>query len=136
MGFIDYKVKKTFGKIFKGVAKSLDCNVSDVKIGIVYKDGECLYEAYKGNEFIKNVKIDDYLGMFDSGSHVISATIGQAGGRYAKEIGTKLEKDVSPNDVSIILKDNPDEIPFAVLMAFGEKQRMINIKEEFTQDPT
>lgn len=134
MGWLDGKVKRTFEKIFKGVAKSLDCNVQDVKIGIVYKDGECLYEAYKNNEFVKNVKIDDYLGMFDSGSHVISATIGQAGGRYAKEISTKMEKEVSPNDVSIILKDNPKEIPHAVLMAFGEKQRMINIKEEFTQD--
>ena len=72
--------------------------------------------------------------MFDSGSHVISATIGQAGGRYSKELTETLGKEVKPSDITIILKDNPDEIPYAVLMAFGEKQRMIDIKTEFTQD--
>lgn len=141
MGFVDYKVKKTFGKIFKGVAKQLNAEISDIKIGIVFKDAECLFEAYNDKEKdesgackVHPIKFDDYLGIMDSGSHVISATIGQAGGRYAKEISAKLAKDVAVSDITIILKDNPNEIPHAVLMAFGQKQRMIDIKKEFTQD--
>ena len=134
MGFIDYKIKKTFGKIFNGVAKELGAEVKDVKIGIVYKDGQCFYEAYRGNEKEKDIKLDDYLNILDSGTHMIDATIGQAGTRYAKELTEKLEKEVVPNDISIILKDNPDKIPLAALMAFGTRQRMIDIKTEFTQD--
>ncbi len=133
MGFIDNKVKKTFEKIFKGVAKEINCDVSEVKIGIVYKDGQIVYEAYRGNEKEKDIKLSDYLNMFDSAPHVIEATIGQASGRYASEVATKLNKEVHPNDVSIIFKDVPGEIPRAVLMAFGQKQREIDVKTEFSQ---
>lgn len=131
MGFIDWKVKKTFEKIFKGIAKDLECNPSDVKIGIVYKDGVCVYEAYKGNEKVKDVQLSDYLNMFDSGTHVIDATIGQAGNRYASELSKKLNKEITSNEVEILLKENPGAIPHAVLMCGGAKQRMIDIKTEF-----
>lgn len=140
MGFIDYKVKKTFEKIFKGVAKDLGCEVSDLKIGIVFKDDHCVYEAYNEKEKdgdgafkVHVINLDKYLGILDSGVHVISATIGQASHRFAKEISEKHQKDVKPTEVSVLLKPNSGELPLAALMAFGKRERMIDIKTEFSQ---
>lgn len=140
MGFLDYKVKKTFEKIFKGVAKDLGCEVSDLKIGIVFKGEECVYEAYNEKEKdsdgackIHVIDLNKYLGILDSGVHVISATIGQASYRFAREVSEKHQKEVKPNEVSVLLKPKEGELPLAALMAFGKAERMIDIKTEFSQ---
>lgn len=140
MGFIDYKVKKTFEKIFKGVAKDLGCEVSDLKIGIVFKDDQCFYEAYNEKEkdadgayVIHQIDLDNYLGLLDPGHHIITATIGQSSHRFAKEVSEKHQRQVLPTEVSVLLKPKDGELPLAALMAFGTRQRMIDIKTEFSQ---
>lgn len=133
MGMISFIAKKTFGKIFKGMANDLNTDVENVKLGICYPSGKTCYEAYLGNEKQKEVALDDYFTGVDlsGGTSAIEATIGSAGPRFAKELSESLQKEVVVSDVSIIMKHKEGDFPFAVLMAFGQKQRMIDIEKEF-----
>lgn len=135
MGMISYIAKKTFSKIFTRMAEDLKIPVDSVKLGICYEGGRTIYEAYSGNVKIKDVQLDDYFPGVDlsGGTAAIEATIGSAGPRFAKELSETLKKDVVVGDVSIIMKHQDKSFPLAVLMANGQKQRMIDIEKEFLQ---
>lgn len=135
MGMISYIAKKTFSKIFTRMAEDLNIPVDSVKLGICYDGGRTIYEAYSGNTKVKDVQLDDYFPGVDlsGGTAAIEATIGSAGPRFAKEMSETLKKDVAVGDVSIVMKHKDKDFPMAVLMAFGQKQRMINIEQEFLQ---
>lgn len=132
---ISYIAKKTFKKIFTKMAEDLNASIDSVQLGICYNGGTTTYEAYKNFEKEKDVRLDDYFTGLDlsGGTTAIEATIGNAGPRFAKELTEKLQKEVLVSDVSIIMKHNSDKLPIAVLMAFGKKQRMIDIESEFLQ---
>ena len=98
------------------------------------------YEAYKksGHSFekVKEIELDDYCGAImdlSGGSAAIDATIAQSGPRFARELSEKLGKEITTNDVSILMKYAKDALPQAVLMTGTEKHRSINIEQEFLQ---
>lgn len=128
MGIVKSIAKRSFGKIFKNLSADLDCPISDVKIGITFKDGVHAFGAYKGRDFVKGIKLDDYVGSvvdFSGGTSVVETTIAQSGPRYAKEC------EASIDDIEIIMQNNDNSLPDAVLLCMNKKIRRIDIEKEF-----
>ncbi len=132
-------VKKNFNKLFEAIALDLESPITSVTAQICYKDGGYFFEAYRSYADYqagikaKDFEIADYFKFIKAAmfTTVIDMTIGQAGGRYAKEVAELLKKEVTKNDISIILKNKENDFPIAAIMAFGEKQRKIDIEKEF-----
>jgi len=132
-------VKKNFNKLFEAISNDLQSPITSVTAQICFKDGGYFFEAYKSYEDYKagikakDFEIADYFNFIKTAmfTTVLDMTIGQAGGTYAKEVEETLKKEVSRNDISVILKNKENDFPIAALIAFGERQRKIDIEQEF-----
>ena len=120
--------KNTFKKVFVNLAKELSCKEENIQLGIAYVGGKHQFEAYKDMRKEKNITLDKYVGYaidFTGGTHVIEATIAQAGTNFAKTLECPVD------DIKIVMAYNKDGMPKAVLMRGQEKIRMIDIEKEF-----
>ncbi len=123
-----YLTKRTFGRIFKNLAKELNVEVSKVFIGIKYRGGAHYYMAYLDFVEVKEIKLDSYTGAvvdWSGATALVEATIVQAGAAYARELEAPID------DLCIVLRHREDEIPAAVLLNNMKKVRDINIEDEF-----
>lgn len=131
MSHVQYLAKKTFGKIFQNLAKELGEKVENIQIGIVYENGQPVYEAYRNFKKEKNIDLGDYVGTvvdWSGGTSMIGATIAQAGILY------KEHYKCAPEDLNIIMKyPKENDFPEAVLLLKGKKEKEINIATEFFQ---
>lgn len=130
---VAHLAKNAFKKIFKNIASEFEVPVENVQLGIYYTEG-CKFEAYKNFEKVKDITLDAYIGRaidFTGGTAAIEMTIAEAGPRFVKELSEKLKREVALGSVNIIMKYNDDKLPVAVLLCDGEKQRVINIENEF-----
>lgn len=125
MSHVKFLARTTFNKIFKGVSEDLKEDISKVRIGIIFPEGKAKFEAYRNTEKVKDIKPDDYLGMFDVGIHAIDQTICNAGVIYCKELNCSFD------DINIIMQYNKGELPVAVLLKQNKKERNIDIEKEF-----
>ncbi|HRG36901.1 MAG TPA: hypothetical protein PK289_00055 [Bacteroidia bacterium] len=123
-GHIKFLVKRAFNTIFENLAKDLKEDVSKIQLGICFKGGGHMYEAYVNFSKVKDINLDEYFGaMMDlsGGAAAIDQTICQAGPVYAKEF------DCPVDDISIVFQWREKELPKAVILKAGAKARALDI---------
>lgn len=122
-------VRGAFNTIFENLAKDLNEDVLKIQLGICFKSGGHVYEAFSNFSKVKDINIDEYFGVMmdlSGGGAAIDQTICQAGPVYAKEF------DCPIDDISIIFQwKSKDSLPKAVILKAGAKARALDIEQEF-----
>lgn len=126
---------RTFEKIFINLAKSDLCKivnneVAKIQIGILYTSSVAHFLCYKEFKDATEIDIADYLSFVEAAiaESAIHSTIGQAGTRYAKELGCDLAS------IKIIMQHREKQLPRAVLLKDDVKVRDIDILTEFLKN--
>ena len=130
MSALTHIAGNTFRKVFINLAKEMEVAVEQVQLGIYYKNGNHVYEAYKDFKKEKDIDLGDYVGTiidFSGGTEIINMTIAQAGVKYASGLGC------DASSINIIMRYKKDSLPEAVLLKDGAKVRDIDIDNEFLQ---
>lgn len=128
-GHIKFLVKRAFNTVFENLAKDLNEDVLKIQLGICFKGGSHVYEAFSNFSKVKDINLDEYFGVMmdlSGGASAIDQTICQAGPVYAKEF------DCPVDDISIIFQwKDKDSLPKAVILKAGAKARALDIEQEF-----
>lgn len=130
MSHVQFLARKTFGKIFKNLAKEMNEEVQNIQIGICYKNSQQVYEAYRNFNKEKDINLANYVGTivdWSGGTAMIDATVAQAGIMYQNKF------KCNPEDLNLIMKYKEGSFPEAVLLLKGKKEKEINIETEFFQ---
>lgn len=129
MGFVAHIAKNTFNKVFVNLSKELGVEPGNVQIGIYYDEaGNQKFCGYKNMVKDRDIDLEDYTGGvfdFSGGTEVIKSTICSAGAGYAAEY------KVPVSEIKIIMAYREKQLPLAVLMNGGKKERVIDIEQEF-----
>ena len=129
MSFVSHIAKNTFNKVFVNLSKELGVEPGNVQLGIYYDAaGNQKFCGYKNMVLEKDIDFDDYCGSifdFSGGTEVIKSTVAQAGAGYAAEY------KVPVNEIKIIMAYREKQLPRAILMNGGKKEREIDIEKEF-----
>lgn len=126
-------VENSFKKIFKNVAKELFTLPENIQLGIYYTEGVHKYMAYKNFTEGMEIKLEDYMDVITASlaGGSIDAGMANGGQRYAAEMSKALDREVSVNEVSVLMCYKNEGMPRAVLMCAGQKVREIDIEKEF-----
>ena len=129
MSFVGHIAKNTFNKVFINLGKELGVEPGNVQLGIYYDEaGNQKFCGYKNMVLEKDIDFEDYTGAvfdFSGGTEVIKSTIAQAGAGYASEYKVPI------TEIKIVMAYRAKELPLAVLMNGGKKERVIDIEAEF-----
>lgn len=130
MSHVAYIARTTFEKVFNNLSKELNEPVENIQLGICYKNGKQVYEAYRNFKHEKDIDLGDYVGTlidWSGGTTMIDATIAQAGINYKEHF------KCAPEDVNVIMRFRKNKFPEAVLLLNGKKEKEIDIETEFFQ---